>query len=307
MKLIKLGRTLREGWRNFYRDGWMSFATVSIIVLALYVLAITFFTITVGGVLVKNIQDRVNISAYFYPSVSEERILEIKKELEGIREVEKVEYVSREQALEDFKNSRAYDEAARIALEELQNTEDGNPFFASLVIKARDSADYDRLAALLKKPRYKEEIESVNYDKNQEIIDRLTAVVGAVKKIGLSLGAIFSLIAVLVVYNTVRMTMFVRRKEFEVMRLVGASNLYIGLPSLFEAILYGLVSSVVTMGLMALTMYAFTPAAKDVLFGHTLFGFFLSYFWYIFLITLTVSLLVSIFSSGIAIKRHLRV
>ncbi len=307
MKLIKLGRTLREGWRNFYRDGWMSFATVSIIVLALYVLAITFFTITVGGVLVKNIQDRVNISAYFYPSVSEERILEIKKELEGIREVEKVEYVSREQALEDFKNSRAYDEAARIALEELQDTEDGNPFFASLVIKARDSADYDRLAALLKKPRYKEEIESVNYDKNQEIIDRLTAVVGAVKKIGLSLGAIFSLIAVLVVYNTVRMTMFVRRKEFEVMRLVGASNLYIGLPSLFEAILYGLVSSVVTMGLMALTMYAFTPAAKDVLFGHTLFGFFLSYFWYIFLITLTVSLLVSIFSSGIAIKRHLRV
>ncbi|HHH12472.1 MAG TPA: FtsX-like permease family protein, partial [Candidatus Moranbacteria bacterium] len=192
------------------------------------------------------------------------------------------------------------------ALEELKDLDDGNPFFASLVIKARDSADYDRLAQLLKKPRYRDRIESVNYDKNREIIDRLTRTVTVVEKAGLFLGAVFALIAVLVVYNTVRMTMYARRKEFEVMRLVGASNLYIGLPSLFEALLYGLVATLIATALTGITAYGLAPLLREVTLGQVLFGFYLGYFWQILLGTFLLASVLALLSSSVAIKKHLK-
>ena len=305
-RFIKLGRTLREGFRNFHRDGWLSFATVSVLTLSLYIIAVTFLLVTVGGVLIREVQGSVNISAYFYPSVKESRIMEVQKDLKAIAEIDDVVYISREQALKDFKASTK-DTVILKALDEFEKEGD-NPLFASLVIKATAPEYYADIATLLATPKYADDISEVNFSKNQGVIDQLAHIVHAVRTIGITLGAIFIIIAILVVYNTVRITMFARRQEFEVMRLVGASNLYVRMPSLYEGFFYGIAATIATLVLLALTTYFIAPIVRGVLFGNvSLFHFYVQYFWEIAALTLFSGMILGMISSTIAIRRYLKV
>ena len=304
-RLIKLQRTLREGFRNFHRDGWLSFATVSVLTLSLYIIAMTFLLVTVGKVLLDNVQRSVNISAYFYPSVTEARILEIQKELNDIKEIDDVVYISRDKALEDFKASTK-DPTILSILNEFEKEGD-NPLYASLVIKATAPEYYKDIATLLTTPKYKDEVSDVNFSKNQDIITQLTRIVTMTRIIGTTLGAIFIVIAILVVYNTVRITMFARRQEFEIMRLVGASNLYVRMPSLYEGMFYGLAATLATLVLLALTTYFLAPLVQNVLFGNvSLFRFYVQYFWEIAVITLVAGMILGMISGTIAIRRYLK-
>lgn len=304
--MTKLGRTLREGYRNFRRDGWLSFATVSVLTLSLYTISITLFLIMVGTSLTHTVQGKVSISAYFYPSVGEDRIMEVKKDLEHAAGIASVTYVSRDQALAEFK-STARDPIIRDALAEFEKTGD-NPLYASLVIRAHDPRDYQGIADTLGDNRFKDIVSEVNYAKNEGVIQRITQITDIVRRVGTTLGAIFVAIAVLVVYNTVRITMFTRRKEFEIMRLVGASNTYARMPSVYESVLYGATASVATIVLMALTTYFLSPIAQKVMPGSlTLFDFYLSYFGRILLYTTGTAVVLAVISSFIAIRRYLRV
>ncbi len=304
-RFIKLGRTLREGFRNFHRDGWLSFATVSVMTLSLYIIAMTFLLVTAGGALLKNIQDNVSISAYFYPSVAESRILDIKKELEDIVEIKSVVYISREDALKEFKESTS-DPLILSALDEFEKEGD-NPLLASLVIKATAPEHYEDIAKLLSLPKYADDISEVNFSKNQGVIGQLSHIINVTRTLGMTLGAIFIAIAVLVVYNTVRITMFARRQEFEIMRLVGASNLYVRLPSLYEGFFYGVAAAFMTLILLALTTYFLAPIAEGVAFGNiSLFTLFVHYLGHIAVTIFFIGTLLGMISSAIAIRRYLK-
>jgi cell division transport system permease protein len=296
MKILKLQRTLKEGFSNFMRNGWLSVATITVISISLLIIG---FTIAIGFTaksVLKNMEDKVNVSVYFNPSVTENRILEIKKEIEGkYLEIKSVEYVSKDQAKDDLV---AMDPSIQKAIDEVGE----NPLLSSLAIKANDATQYEVIAKTFQ-DKFGDEVSRVNYDKNKGLIERITKIIRTAEKGGMVLGILFVLLSVLITFNTVRITIYAHRQEFEVMRLVGASNLYVEMPFIFEGILYGISASLVSFSLLALSFWYFS-SLNSSFFAMT--GLNAGAMGIIFLVMLLLGVFLGVISSSIAIQRYLK-
>ena len=249
MKILKLWRTLKEGFQNFVRNGLLSVATISILTISLYLISLTFMIGITTDLLLKNVQDKINISIYFNPAMEENDIVAIKNNLQSYKEVKSIEYVSKEKALEEFMQMGNNDPAIKQALDEIGE----NPLLASLVIKANQSDQYEIINKAIENSDFREDISRINYDKNKIIIERLNKIVAFSKEIGMILGSLFVLIAILITFNAIRITIYSHKQEFEIERFVGASNLYIRMPFIFEGIFYGFSASIVSAALLLVT------------------------------------------------------
>jgi len=302
MKTIKLARVLREGVQNFYRDKWLTLATVIIMSLSLYLIGVAVF---LGfGVLhvIDSVENRINVSMYFDFTVEEEQILEIKKELEekSIEQVQGVTYISREQALNDFLDREGDSKEIQEALDMIGE----NPLPASLVIVAHNTTDYDSIDQYLHQ-EYGEYIMNTNLEKNKGVIEELQKFIVFVRNGGIILGFLFAVIAVLVTLNTVRMSLYAHRKEFEVMRLVGASNLYIKIPTLVEGMLYGLASAIIASIFLVITIFAINPFAKQIIENINVVDFYSSSMIQVVLVLIIFGIVLGLISSFIAVQRYL--
>jgi len=302
MKTIKLARVLREGVQNFYRDKWLTLATVIIMALSLYLIGVAIF---LGfGVLrvIDSVENRINISMYFDFTVNEEKILEIKKELEemSIEQIQSVVYISRDQALEDFLEREGDSEEILEALDIIGE----NPLPASLVIVAHSTDDYNSIDQYLHQ-EYDEYIMNTNLEKNKGIIDELHRFIIFIRNGGIVLGVIFVIIAVLVTLNTVRMSLYAHRKEFEVMRLVGASNLYIKIPTLVEGILYGFASAILASICLVTTIFAINPFAKQIIENINIVDFYSNSMILVILVIIIFGVMLGFVSSFLAMRRYL--
>jgi cell division transport system permease protein len=305
MKMIKLWRTFREGANNYRRNGWLTVATVSVLTLSLFVISLTGLVGFAGHLALHNLEEKISISASFKTDVSESRILAIKEELEQYKEIASVRYISREQALDDFLADG--DQVFAEAVAEIGE----NPLLSSLVIKATEPRHYDLVARELESSAYEDEIEHINYERNKKTIDALGDLTDRVRNIGLLIGGVLALIAILITFNTIRLTIYSHRQEFEVMRLVGASNLYIKMPFFFEGIFYGLSAALITVLLLGGVAYGLSENIgglfAEMLGDKSFFNVFLSFLWVFVPSTIIISIILGVVSSLIAIRRYLRV
>lgn len=303
MQTLKLWRTFKEGRENFRRNGWLTFATISILSLSLFIVSLSFLLGMTTQLVLQNLRAKVSVSVSFNPDVSEERILKIKEELvQYKKEIASVEYISRDDALKQFLADSGNDPVIAQAVEEIGE----NPLLASLVIKAVTPENYPLIVERVQNSTFQNDISRINYEKNKKIFERLDHINQRVKTAGLILGTLFIFIAILITFNTIRITIYSHRQEFEIMRLVGASNIYVRMPFIFEGALYGLVASVVTVLFLAVVAYYIAPLTQGALSQGNFLNLFLDLFWYILsgLILLGVSL--GVFSSTIAIRRYLK-
>jgi cell division transport system permease protein len=302
MKSIKLVRTLREGVRNFYRDKWLTIATVVIMSLALYLVGIAVF---LGfGVLqvIDTVESRVNVSMYFDFTVSEAKILEIKEDLENrsIEQIQSVSYISRDQALNDFLVREGESEEIKEAL----NMIGDNPLPASLVIVAFDTIDYDKINTFLYQ-EYGEYILETNHEQNKAVIDEIHSVIVFVRNSGIVLGVLFAIIAVLVTLNTIRMSLYAHRNEFEIMRLVGASNIYVKLPTLVEGLLYGLASGIISSIFLIISVLISDPLAKKLIENIDISAFYAQSILIVVCVMILLGMILGFCSSYIGVRRYL--
>ena len=302
-RTLKLWRTLKEGMINFRRNGWLSLATISILSLSLFIISVAFLISLGANLVVENFENRVNITVSFNPDIVEERIITIQQNLKRFREIESVEYISRDQALTEFLDQSNNDPEIRQAIEEIGE----NPLLASLVIRAKNQSDYEKIAQVLNQSEYKEEISRINYERNKRIFDRLNTISLAAKKFGLSVGIAFALIAVLITFNTIRITIYSHRQEFEIMRLVGASNLYVRMPYIFEGMLYGLSAGLITLLLLAGATHGVRGFTQGAFPQGDLFQVFLEHLPLLSLSTMLSGVFLGVISSYIAIRRYLRI
>jgi cell division transport system permease protein len=263
------------------------------------------------SLLLKDIEDRVSISVYFQTDTPESKIMNIRDEFKEYREVESIDYVSREEALEEFNKENQDNEILQQSMEEL----DENPFEASLSVKAYDPSDYKLIADSIKNSEHKKYISSVNYDKYDSIIDSLSGQIESNQKIGFILGGTLSLIAVLITFNSIRITMFAYGKEVEIMKLVGASNNYIRMPFVWEGLFYGIISSIIALPLtfgylkfVALneSSGSIMPFSSGIYLNEFLNGFFAENLFWIILIEISLGVLLGVVSSVIAIRKYLQ-
>lgn len=306
MKGLKLLRTFKEGAQNYRRNGWLTFATVSVLTLSLFVISLTALIAFSGRLAIRNLESKVSITLSFNPEVTEERILSIQKDLERYdREVQSVQYVSRDAALADFLSTG--DPVLSDAIKEIG----GNPLLASLVIKATDPTYYELIAEKIDGSSFKSEISRINYAKNKKVIERLNALTDKAQQVGLIIGSIFMIIAILITFNTIRLTIYSHRQEFEIMRLVGASDLYIKMPFFFEGIFYGLTAALATIFALGIVIRllsdSFIPLTESVLEGQTLFSFYLHSLWFILPLATLLGTGLGILSGLIAIRKYLKI
>ena len=302
MKILKLWRTLKEGFQNFIRNGWLSVATISILTISLYLISLTFMIGITANLLLKNVQEKINVSIYSNPAMEENDIVAIKNKLQLYKEVKSVGYVSKDQALQEFLEMGNNDPAIKQALDEIGE----NPLLASLVIKANQSEQYDIINKSIESSDFREDISRINYDKNKIIIERLNKIVNFSKEIGMILGLIFVLIAILITFNAIRITIYSHKQEFEIERLVGASNLYIRMPFIFEGIFYGFSASIVSAVMLLVTAKLISSFVQRTISEDNLMALYLSNFWQIFGILFSLGILLGVISSFIAIRRYLK-
>ncbi len=300
---LVIGRTFKEGLTNFWRNGWLSVAAVSILLLSLFIMSVLFvITITASNSL-KNIQSRINISVYFKSDVPVERIMSAKQNLESYQEVKSVEYISKESALENFKKNNSNEPIILESLKEIG----GNPLLASLIVKANGPNQYQSIAEYVKNAPFKDDIGRVNYEKNKDIINNISILINRMKKIGIMLAVIFGIVSILIIFNTVRITIYTHKKEIEVMRLVGASNAFIRLPFIFEGTIYGIVASFISVGLLWAIIKSVSHYISSVALSQGLMSVFVDNFWLLLGVQILAGVLLGIISGWIAMRKYLKV
>jgi len=229
-------RLLKLAWQNFFRNFGPSVVATIIIVLMLFFLSLfSSFNILTSKAL-EVFKEKIDLSLYLFPSVEEKEIEALKKEIIETAQIREIKFISSLEALEAFKIRHANDPLILKSLKEL----DKNPLGPTLIIKAVNLFDYQNILSLISQSRFKTIIYNQDFYDYQKIILRVDQTTEKVKKGVILVSLIFIFASILVVFNTIRLTIYSRIEEIKIMRLVGASSWFIRLPFLFEALFYGI-------------------------------------------------------------------
>lgn len=301
---ISFFRIVKTGFVNFWRNLSLSAAATMVMSITLVIFAALFLIFGITQYSLKTIKNTVDISVYFKSGLGEDKINSIKSELETNTKIQTVRYTSAAEAFKQFKEKHNNDPLIQQSLNELTE----NPLPATLNVKAYNLEDYPEIANQLSDTKFKDFIDKINYEDNRVVIERLNKILKFVITFGLGLIAVFSLIAVLVIFNTITLTIYNRKEEVEIMRLVGATNWYIRGPFLVESFLYGIFASIITASLLSPVFTKFLPKIafyvnpQISVFNQNIFNF-----WFLMLILLALGLILSVVSTLLAIRRYLKI
>ncbi len=311
-------RIIRTGFVNFWRNGFLSFSSIIVLTLSLTAFGLLIFGSAFGRTLIQEVKSKVDINVYFTLTADEPSILDLKKTIEKLPEVDAVEYISRDQALASFKDKWKDNTLILQGLTEVGD----NPFPAVLNIKAKEPSQYAGIAAFLDSKNALSQsgpaiIDKVNYNQNKLVIDRLGHIIPSVQKAGSIIALVLVIVGVIITFNTVRLVIYTAKDEIAVMKLVGASNSYIRGPFVMSGIMYGVVSGILT--LIVLAIFAYYTDAAIIKFagvqGTSDFGliinvfskYFLENFGQIFAIIMGSGMVLGAISSYLAVRRYLNV
>ena len=305
MLMLNLRRIFRTGFVQFWRNGVVSLSAVLVMVITLFVIGTVIFSSAMLKTSLVAIEDKVDINVYFITDASEADVLTAKASIEKLSEVDFVTYISRDVALENFREQHKDDQQTLDALDEL----DENPLGAALNIKAKEPSQYEQVANFLEQnyPAGGSVVERVNYFQNKKAIDQLGQIIDAGEKLGAIVTVVFIIISILITLNTIRLAMFISKDEINVMKLVGASSNFITGPFLVTGAMYGLVSSIITLILFLPITYWLGPVTERFFVETNIFSYYISTFGQMLLIMVVAGVFIGSVSSYLAIKRYLRI
>lgn len=301
MSFINFFRVIRKGLINFKRNGWLSAATVSIMVITLFVMGSLYIVSDLANNVTEELQDKIDISAYFKDDAPEDKILDARKFVLQNSSVKSVEYISKEEAWENFKNKHRDNQVISESIQEVGS----NPLYATLNIKAQHPDSYSQIAGEIEKSSYMQYIQKLNYEQNKNTIDRFSGIISAVRKTGLFTAVFLAVIVVLVTFNTIRLTIYTHRQEIEIMKLVGGTNWFIRGPFVVEGLLYGIMAAVIAIFLMYAGISIVSAKITGFLPSSDLISFYLSNVWILFFMLLAAGSILGSLSSFIAIRKYL--
>lgn len=304
----KVKRILKSGFFNFWRNGTVSLASVLVMMVTLMVIGLISFAGAILDTSLASLRDKIDVNVTFVPSATETQVLEVKGTLESLPEVLLVTYVSREEALEAFKERHKNDQSILSALDELGE----NPLGAVLNVKARNPSQYASVAEFLEGDGALSQggvgiIDRVNYFENKAAIDRLTKIIESADRLGFTLTIVLVLISILIAFNTIRLTIYIAKDEIAVMRLVGASMSFIQGPFVVVGIIYGVVAGLFTLLLFLPLTYWFGSGTEYFFEGFNIFSYYLRHMLEMAVILFASGILIGALSSLLAIRKYLRV
>lgn len=303
--MTKIRRILKTGFLNFFRNGWLSLTTTLIMSLALLSVGMFLIIALSTNKIVHDLKDKVDIVVNFKDSASESLIYQLKSDLMIRSEIKTVKYISKEDALKEFKARSTIKQEVRDIV-----TAEDNPLPRGLRIQSVDLSQYDYVSELIKKPTYAPYIDSSSYDDNKKLIENINQTIGFVEKVGVGLSVLFILIAIMVVFNTVRLAITFRSNEIEIMRLVGASETFVKTPFLIEGFLYGLFALIVSEGLIFLGTEISQKMSDSTVFEkfiQRIVPVYYSNFYFVLLILAITGTVIGVGASYLSLRRHVKI
>ena len=310
-----LGYSTKEAFRHFFRNWTTSFGAVITIFLSLFIIGL----FIVGSVLVNsaigNVEDQVTIQAYISDDASDEAVEAYQDKLERMDNVKNVEFVSKEDALEEYSSSISSNADATLSALDGQN-----PLPRSFRIEMEDPSQVEAMADEIKADSdFREIMDDANTDIDdkdadvaenvrygQEEVSRLFQLTNYIRIAAVVLVALLTFVAFIFINNTIRLSITARRREIAIMRLVGASNGFIRGPFITEGVLQALLGALFSIGVLELFRNLVIPkVASGISFMSFNVPMEIYYATYGALVLLGV--IIGLFGSAIAMRRYLKV
>jgi cell division transport system permease protein len=304
---LNIKRVSRYGLIGFIRNGFVSLAAVSIMVLTLFVLSGLLISSAALDATLAQLTQKVDVNVYFTTVATEREISELRKMIEALPEVESVSYVSRENALAQFRERHKNDQLTIQALEELKD----NPLGAMLEVRAKKTSQYEAIAKFLDTQQSSgtsvgSSIDKVNFYQNKTAIDRLTNIIDTSKRFGTIIAVVMGLASLLIAFNTIRLAIYTSRDEIGVMNIVGAGRWYVRGPFMVAGVLYGVVSGIIVLALLyPITLYISQPLER-FLGTFNAFSYYADSFSKMFFVVMVSGIALGALSSYLAVRRYLR-
>jgi cell division transport system permease protein len=233
-----------ETFTSFKRNFLMGFTAITTVAITLFIVG--FFAVLVFDIqgIINSIKGQVELAVYLQDNISGQLREYLEDEISSWEETSSIRYVSKEQALERFKEQN---EGSDI-LKEIQ----GNPLPASFEITMNDPEKVGLVALrfMNKDGGYIEGVDDVVY--GQTYVNKLFSITAIIGTVAFLIIIVLLLATVVLIFNTIRLSIYARRKEIEVMKLVGATNWFVRMPFLFEGFFEGFLGSIIAVALLYL-------------------------------------------------------
>jgi len=306
-RLIVLERIIKAGAINFVRNAWLSAAAVAVMVITLTILLFSVIARATFNNTISQINEKIDVSVYLKDTVSEQQKDTLIIHTKQLKSVKSVTYISKTDALESYKKQNQGNLDLLLAISQTDN-----PLPASLKIKPVDPNQLNELKVFLEEPANKAlQSDQTSYSGDRKVaIDKISHATNFLQKAGLVGIIIFTLISMLIIFNTIRMAIFNRRDELNIMRLLGASTWYIRGPFIVETMLYGLVAAGISLlicsALFGLSSSAFEASSLGLLDINFANNYVVSHYWLILTGQVAVGMLIGAASSYFATRRYLK-
>jgi cell division transport system permease protein len=306
-RYITIERIFKNGVINFGRNIWLAIAAIAMMGITLTILLFAVVANATFTHTIADITSHIDVSVYLKDSVTQKQRTDLMAQLKGIDNVKSVEYVSKDDALKAYQQQNANNKDLLTAI-----SQTGNPLPASLKIKPKDPNKLQSLKEFLDKPNVQAlQSDPTSYSGDRKAaIDKITKATHFIQEAGVVGIIVFIIISVLIIFNTIRMTIFNRRDELVIMRLLGASPGYIRGPFIVETMLYGAVAAAISLivcaslfAVASSTLEASSLGLLDISYSS---HYFSDHLWLILTIQIAAGIIIGAASSSIATRRYLK-
>ena len=293
-----ISRNIRDSFKGVFRNFSLSIASISCIAITLIVVSISIILSDNVNNFATLVEEDVTIVTFLNNDISSERVSEINAEIYQLDNIANISFESKMEIADEMKSSS---DVFKNLMEDW--TEDENPLQNTYLVKVKDIEKIGETANQIKN------IEGVSVVKYGEgMVEQLVTVFDMVRKISIVIVAALIIVTAFLITNTIKITIFSRKREIEIMRLVGASNLNIKIPFIFEGLLLGMLGSIIPI---CLTIYGYIALYNH--FNGQLFSPFIQlmkpqpFVYFVSLILLAIGVVVGMFGSLNAVRKHLKV
>lgn len=304
--MLQFFRIIQAGGRNFTRNAWLSAAATAVMTITLTLIIFSYIANSTLTSTVKSVTDKIDVSLYLADTTTEAQINGIKDKLRETDNVESFNLVTKADALAKYREDNKHDPKLLQAV-----TDEENPLPASLQVKAKDPEKISLFLDVANRNDVRpllDKTDPISYtEKNKKTIDRIVSVSNFIRTAGLAGSVLFVVISTLIIFNTIRMAIFTRRDEIEIMKLVGATKWFIRGPFIFEAALYGILAAGIALILSYSLLLGGASRLGAYIDVHSTISFFREYPLLIVAVELVIGVAIGAFSSLMAMSRYLKI
>lgn len=293
-----LSRNIRDSFQSVFRNFSLSLASISCITITLLVVSISMILSVNVNNFATLVEKDVTIVTFLDANITEEKIKVVEQEIKRLNNIESITFQSKDEITEDMKSSS---DTFKSIMDEW--SEEENPLQDTYLVKVED---INKIASTAKKIKAIDGVDIIKY--GEGMVEQLVSVFDVVRKICLGMVVALIIVTAFLISNTIKITIFSRKREIEIMRLVGASNLNIKIPFIFEGLFLGVIGSIIPI---IATVYGYTVLFDN--FNGQLFSPFIKLVEpqpFIFLLSgilVIIGILVGMFGSWRAVRKYLKI